>query len=409
MIINAKRETRNTKQKYRMEFEMIAKTFMGLEEVLAAELVNLGANNVELQRRAVSFTGDKRLMYKANMHLRTASRVLKTIKHFRAKNADEVYDQLKKINWTDFMSVSTTFAVESTIYSEEFTHSKFVSYRVKDAIVDWFRDKTGSRPSVKLDNPNITVHIHIAGTSCTLLLDSSGDSLHKRGYRISQNEAPLNEALAAGMLLMSGWDGSSDFYDPMCGSGTLLIEAALIALNIPSGLYRSSFGFEKWLDFDKDLFDEIYHDDSEEREFNFHIYGSDISKRAIGISEQNIKSAGLNKYISVEPKHIKDAEAPSAGCLLVTNPPYGERITSDDIFGLYASMGTTFKHKFQGSKCWVISSHIECLDKIGLKSSKRVKLLNGTLECWFNCYDIFAGKRNEFVLNKKNISQPNKE
>jgi putative N6-adenine-specific DNA methylase len=241
------------------------------------------------------------------------------------------------------------------------------------------------------------------------LLDSSGDSLHKRGYRISQNEAPLNEALAAGMLLMAGWEGQSDFIDPMCGSGTILIEAALIALNIPPGLYRSSFGFEKWLDFDQELFDEIYHDDSAERLFNFKIYGSDISQRAINISEQNVKSAGLTKYITLETKGIKDVEAPTVGCMLVTNPPYGERITSDDILGLYATIGSTFKHKFQGSKCWLISSHIECLDKIGLKSSQRVALLNGTLECWYNCYDIFAGKRNEYVTLKKNISQPDKE
>ena len=383
-----------------MEFEMVAKTFMGLEEVLATELVNLGANNVEIQRRAVTFTGDKALMYKANMHLRTASRVLKTITAFKANNADEVYDLIKQINWLDFMSLKTSFAIETTVYSEEFKHSKFVSYRVKDAIVDWFREKTGDRPSVKLDNPNLTIHIHIAGTQCTVLLDSSGDSLHKRGYRISQNEAPLNEALAAGMILMTGWSGQSDFIDPMCGSGTLLIEAALIALNIPPGLYRSSFGFEKWLDFDQDLFDEIYQDDTNEREFNFKIYGSDISNRAIGISEQNIKSAGLTKYISVETKAVKDVVAPSEGCLLVTNPPYGERITSDDIFGLYSTIGTVFKHKFQGSQCWLISSHIECIDKIGLKASNRMRLLNGTLECWFNCYDIFAGKRNDFVVKK---------
>ena len=390
-----------------MEYEMIAKTFMGLEEVLATELVNLGANNVEIQRRAVSFTGDKALMYRANMHLRTASRVLKTITSFKAKNADEVYEQIKKMDWTDVMTVKTTFAVESTVYSEEFSHSKFVAYRVKDAIVDWFRDKTGDRPSVKLDNPNVTIHIHIAGTQCTVLLDSSGDSLHKRGYRISQTEAPLNEALAAGMILMTGWKGESDFIDPMCGSGTLLIEAALIALNIPPGLYRSSFGFEKWLDFDKELFDDIYHDDSAERVFAHKIYGSDISKRAMAITEQNVKSAGLTKYIVLENKSVKDIETPSPGCLLVTNPPYGERITSDDILGLYAIVGSVFKHKFQGSKCWLISSHIECLDKIGLKSSKRIKLLNGTLECWYNCYDIFAGKRNNFVAQKSTNWPPN--
>jgi len=385
-----------------MEFEMIAKTFKGLEEVLAYELVNLGANNVEIQRRAVKFTGDKALMYKANLHLRTASRVLKPIHTFDAKNADEVYDEVKKLNWTDYMAVDTTFAIDSTVYSEEFRHSKFVSYRVKDAIVDWFKESTGDRPSVRIDNPQLMLNIHIAEHHCTLSLDSSGDSLHKRGYRISQNEAPLNEALAAGMLIMAGWNGQSNFLDPMCGSGTLLIEAALIALNIPPGIYRSSFGFEKWKDFDSELFDSLYNDDSAERKFDFKIYGSDISQRAIQISEQNIKSAGLMKNIELQVKSIKDLEAPAENCLIVTNPPYGERITSDDIFGLYAALGTTIKHKFPGTSCWVISSHEECLDKIGLKPTERIKLLNGTLDCWYNRYDIFTGKRNDYVANKRN-------
>ena len=385
-----------------MEFEMIAKTFKGLEEVLAYELVNLGANNVEIQRRAVRFSGDKALMYKANLHLRTASRVLKPIHTFDAKNADEVYDEVKKLNWVDYMAVDTTFAIDSTVYSEEFRHSKFVSYRVKDAIVDWFKESTGDRPSVRIDNPQLMLNIHIAEHHCTLSLDSSGDSLHKRGYRISQNEAPLNEALAAGMLIMAGWNGQSNFLDPMCGSGTLLIEAALIALNIPPGIYRSSFGFEKWKDFDSELFDSLYNDDSAERKFDFKIYGSDISQRAIQISEQNIKSAGLMKNIELQVKSIKDLEAPAENCLIVTNPPYGERITSDDIFGLYATLGTTIKHKFPGTSCWVISSHEECLDKIGLKPTERIKLLNGTLDCWYNRYDIFTGKRNDYVANKRN-------
>lgn len=380
-----------------MEFEMIAKTFMGLEEVLASELIGLGANNIQLQRRAVSFTGNKELLYRVNMHLRTASRILKPIFSFKASNPDEVYEQVRKIQWDKYMSVKSTFAIEATVYSDDFKHSKFVSYRVKDAIVDWFRDKTGDRPSVRLDRPQLLINIHISQRFCTISLDSSGDSLHKRGYRTSQNEAPINEALAAGMLLLAGWDGKTDFVDPMCGSGTLLIEAALIALNIPPGIYRSSFAFEKWNDFDQELFDRVYNDDSDERVFEHRIYGSDISSRAIKISEQNVKSAGLTKYISLEVKSVKDAVAPSENCLLVTNPPYGERITSDDIYELYANIGTTFKHKFQGCSCWLISSHDECLDKIGLKPAKKIKLLNGNLECRFNRYDIFKGKRNDFL------------
>lgn len=383
---------------------MIAKTFRGLEEVLATELVNIGANNVQLQRRAVSFTGDMSLMYKANLYLRTASRILKPILTFDASNPDEVYEQVKKITWSDYLTVDGTFAVDSTVFSDEFRHTKFVAYRVKDAIADWFTEKFDKRPSVRLDKPQLMINIHIAENRCTLSLDSSGESLHKRGYRVAQTEAPLNEALAAGMILMTGWKGESDFIDPMCGSGTLLIEAALIALNIPPGIYRSSFAFEKWNDFDDELFDTLYNDDSYERPFNFKIYGSDNSPRAIKIAEQNVKSTGLSKYIQLDVTPVQKLEAPSEKCIMVTNPPYGERITSDDIYGLYASLGTTVKHKFAGNSAWVISSHEECLDKIGLKPSERIRLLNGALDCWYCRYDIFAGKRNDFVANKRNNS-----
>jgi putative N6-adenine-specific DNA methylase len=388
-----------------MEFEMIAKTFRGLEEVLATELVNIGANNVQLQRRAVSFSGDKALMYKANLFCRTASRILKPIFTFEASTADEVYEQVKKINWEEYMTVDSTFAIDSTVFSDDFRHSKFVSYRVKDAIADWFMEKYEKRPSVRLESPQLMINIHIAERKCTLSLDSSGESLHKRGYRIAQTEAPLNEALAAGMLLMADWKGQTNFLDPMCGSGTLLIEAALIALNIPPGIYRSSFAFEKWTDFDSELFDTVYNDDSAERPFNFKIYGSDNSPRALKIAEQNVKSAGLGKYIELNLMPVQKLEAPAENCMIVTNPPYGERITSDDIYGLYASLGTTVKHKFAGSTVWVISSHEECLDKIGLKPTERIRLLNGSLDCWYCRYDIFAGKRNDFVAKKYNNSK----
>ena len=387
-----------------MEFEMIAKTFRGLEEVLATELVNIGANNVQLQRRAVSFTGDKAMLYKANLCCRTASRILKPIATFDAANPDEVYEQVKKIEWSKYMSVDSTFAIDSTVFSEEFRHSKFVAYRVKDGIADWFMEKFERRPSVRLDGPQIMINIHIADKKCTLSLDSSGESLHKRGYRVAQTEAPLNEALAAGMLLLADWKGQSNFVDPMCGSGTLLIEAALIALNIPPGIYRSSFAFEKWTDFDNELFDELYNDDTYERPFEFKIYGSDNSPRAIKIAEQNIKSAGLSKHIELSVMPVQKLEAPSENCMVVTNPPYGERITSDDIYGLYASVGTTIKHKFAGSTVWIISSHEECLDKIGLKPSEKIRLLNGSLDCWYNRYDIFAGKRNDYVAKKNERS-----
>ena len=288
----------------------IAKTLKGLEEVLATELIALGADNVEIQRRAVAFTGDKMLLYKANLHLRTALRILMPIYTFKAKTPDEIYEAVKKFDWEQYMDLKTGFAVDATVFSEEITHSKYATYRVKDGIADWFREKYDKRPSVKLNNPDLQFNVHISHDTCTISLDSSGESLHKRGYRVGQTEAPISEVLAAGMLLLAGWDGQCNFIDPFCGSGTFLIEAALIALNIPPGLYRSSFGFEKWKDFDKDLFDVLYQDESGERAFEYKIFGYDISRRAIRIAEENIKSAGLSKYIQLSVQHIDQLEAP---------------------------------------------------------------------------------------------------
>lgn len=382
------------------EFQMTAKTFRGLEEVLAKELVNLGANNVSIERRVVSFTGDQRMMYKANLYCRTASRILRPILTFKATNADEVYEQVKLIDWSKYLDVKRTFAIDATVFSEEFRNSKFVTYRVKDAIADWFMEHENKRPSIRLDNPDLFLNIHISHNQCTLSLDSSGESLHKRGYRDAQTEAPINEALAAGMLLLAGWDGKSNFVDPMCGSGTFLIEAALIALNIPPCIYRKAFAFEKWTDFNKELFEELYNDDSAERPFEFKIMGADSSPRAVKIAQENIKAAGLNKYITVEQRAIVDWELQEEPCLIVTNPPYGERLLSDDLFGLYRQLGETLKHKFTGSTTWVISSHIDCLQSIGLKPSAKVKLLNGALDCEFWKYELFRGKRNDFVVNK---------
>lgn len=381
------------------QYRYIAKTLKGLEEVLATELTNLGANNIKIQRRVVEFTGDKALLYKANLYLRTALRILKPIASFRAITPDDVYEEAKKINWDQFMDLNTTFAIDATVYSEDITHSKFVSYRVKDAIVDWFREKYDKRPSISLTEPKLRINVHISHNSCTINLDSSGESLHKRGYRANQTEAPISEVLAAGMLLLSGWNGQSNFVDPFCGSGTFLIEAALIALNIPPCIYRTSFGFEQWKDFDKQLFDDIYQDDSEERDFKFTIYGSDISHRAISTATENIKSAGLSKYIKLSVKSIDQFEAPEGRCLMVTNPPYGERLNPEDLVGIYRSLGSALKHRFAGNTAWVISSERRLLDNIGLKSSVRKDLLNGALECTYNRYDIFEGKRKEFLSN----------
>ncbi len=382
------------------EFQMLAKTHKGLEQVLAGELIKLGANNIQVERRAVAFTGDLRLMYKANLWLRTATRVLKPIAVFRAKDADEVYDNVKSINWELYMSLNTSFAIDATVYSETLHNSRYVTYRVKDAIADFFMERFQHRPNVRVENADLLINVHISHETVTVSLDSSGDSLHKRGWRTDQTAAGINEALAAGMLLMAGWNGQSDLVDPMCGSGTFLIEAAMIALNIPPGIYRQGFAFEKWHDFDAALFEELYNDDSDERPFNHHIYGSDSSFYAIRVAEKNVRSANLQKYISLRQCPMQSIKAPSAGCLLITNPPYGERLEPKDIMRLYADLGTALKHNFAGSTAWVISSNMEALKKIGLRPSEKIRLLNGDLDCLFLKFEMFAGDRTTYLKHE---------
>lgn len=378
------------------EFELIAKTFHGLEEILAKELTELGASDIEIGNRMVAFTGDKALMYKANFCLRTAIRILKPIKHFKANTADEVYENIKSIAWENYLDNTKSFAVDAVVFSNEFRHSKFVAYKVKDAIVDYFRDKTGERPSVRINNPDVLLNIHIAEDRCTLSLDSSGESLHRRGYRQEAVEAPLNEVLAAGMILMTGWKGECDLIDPMCGSGTIPIEAALIARNIAPGVFRKEFAFEKWVDFDQDLFDSIYNDDSAEREFNHRIYGYDNNPKANEIATHNVKAAGLSKEITLKLQPFQQFEQPREKSIIVTNPPYGERISTDDLLGLYRMIGERLKHAFAGNDAWILSYRDECFDQIGLKPSVKVELYNGALECQFRKYQLFDGKYKAF-------------
>lgn len=390
------------------EFKLIAKTFMGLEPVLAQELTRLGAKNVETGRRMVSFTGDKEMMYKANFQLHTAIRILKPIAEFKASNPDEVYEEIKKIDWGNYLDLKKSFAVDSVVFSEEFKHSKFVAYKVKDAIVDQFREKFGQRPNISVSNPDIRLNIHIAEDSCTLSLDSSGESLHRRGYRQESVEAPLNEVLAAGMIMLTGWHGECDFIDPMCGSGTLLIEAALIARNMAPGLFRKEFAFEKWNDFDKELFDKIYNDDSQEVEFEHHIYGYDIDMKAVNTALANVKAAGVSKDISVENRDFKKFEQPAEKAILVTNPPYGERISTPNLLGTYRMIGERLKHQFMNNEAWVLSYRQECFEEIGLKPSIKYPLYNGSLECEFRKYQMFDGKFKEF-RKEGNILKSDKE
>ena len=378
------------------EFELIAKTFMGLEPVLAKELTQLGANEVQIGRRMVSFMGDKEMMYRANFQLHTAIRILKPIKHFKALSADDVYREVQKIDWSEYIGLDKTFAVDSVVFSEEFRHSKFVAYKVKDAIVDQFREKTGKRPNISVANPDIRLNIHIAEDKCTLSLDSSGESLHRRGYRQESVEAPLNEVLAAGMILMTGWQGETDFIDPMCGSGTLLVEAALIAHNMAPGLFRKEYAFEKWPDFDSDLFDRIYNDDSSEREFTHHIYGYDVDIKAVNTARLNVRAAGLLNDITVEEADFKNFTQPKDKSIIVTNPPYGERISTPDLLGTYKMIGERLKHQFLNNDAWILSYREECFDQIGLKPSIKIPVYNGSLECEFRKYQIFDGKMKDF-------------
>ena len=378
---------------------MLAKTFKGLEEVLAQELIELGANDVLIERRAVSFRGDKALLYRANFALRTAIRILVPIASFKAKDTDALYNQLRKLNWSQYMTVDSTFAIDATVYSESFRNSRFVTYRVKDAIVDYWQEKASKRPNVQVEKPDLLINIHIANEQVTLSLDSSGESLHKRGYRVATTEAPINEVLAAGMLLMAGWQGQSDFYDPMCGSGTLLIEAALIARNIAPGVFRSSFAFEKWPDFDAELWSDIYNDDSREKEFNHKIYGSDASFYAIQQAAKNIKSAGVQKDVEIRQVRMEELKNLStSGALVMMNPPYGERLKSNkEMEDLYSAIGTALKHQFAGATAWIISSNAAAMKCIGLKPSKKYHLLNGELDCQYNKYELFQGKRKDII------------
>ena len=375
---------------------MIAKTLQALEPVLAQELEALGATDIEQGRRMVSFTGDKKVLYRANYRLRTALRILLPIASFRANDPDELYRQLKRLDWSEWMQAGDTFAFDTVVYSETFTHSKYVGYRAKDALVDFFTERGEKRPMVRLDNPDRLFHIHISHDEVTLALDSSGESLHKRGWRAAQTEAPLSEVLAAGILLLAGWQGETDFIDPMCGSGTLLIEAALIARRIAPGSFRKSFAFQRWADYDPALFADVEAECRELKPFEHHIYGSDSSIEAVKVVRHNVRTAGLADLITVSHRAMQDCPAPEAPALIVTNPPYGERLRLRDGEELYRMIGERLKHNYAGSTAWILAYKLEHFDKIGLRHSDRIKMLNGSLECELRAYTLFAGKREDF-------------
>ncbi|RAR75523.1 putative N6-adenine-specific DNA methylase [Flavobacterium aciduliphilum] len=377
---------------------MIAKTFFGFEEILAKELQLLGAQDVEIGTRMVSFKGDKGFMYKANLSLRTALKILKPIYYFRATNEVQLYKNIQGVDWSTYLNANQTFVIDTTIHSDHFKHSQFVSQKAKDAIVDQFREKTGMRPSIDKDFPDLRINIHIDRDQVSVALDTSGASLHHRGYRTATNMAPINEVLAAGMLLLSGWEGKSDFLDPMCGSGTILVEAAMIACNIPANINRKEFAFEKWNDWDNDLFDQII--DAllkRTREFHYTIKGYDKAPSAVNKAKDNIRNANVDEFITVEQHNFFDTKKETVGPLhMVFNPPYGERLDID-LERFYREMGDTMKQNYPGTHAWFITANLEALKFVGLKPSRKIKLFNGSLEARLVKYEMYEGsKRTKF-------------
>ncbi|MBW6490116.1 MAG: RNA methyltransferase [Lentimicrobium sp.] len=373
---------------------MLAKCPAGLENALSQELSDLGAESIEVLNRAVAFEGDKHLLYSANYQCRTALRILLPIHQFTILTEDDLYTSIKAVKWEDYFSVDNTFAIDSTISNAVFTHSHYVSQRTKDAIADRFREKTGKRPSVDTVNPDFMINIHLNKDLLDLSFDSSGSSLHKRGYHISNAEAPLSEVLAAGMIMLSGWDGQSTFIDPMCGSGTILIEAAMIAMNLPAGQFREEFGFMKWKDFNRAIWEDVLNEGIEQqRDIEIEILGSDISGSNLRSAEANLRQARLHKDISIKVSPFQDIIPPDPPGVLITNPPYGERIMIEDITSLYKDLGNLLKRRFAGYKAWVISSDLQALKMIGLKPMKKHILFNGQLECRFVGFDLYDGSK----------------
>ena len=376
-------------------FNMVAKTLFGFEDLLVKELKQLGAQDVKAGVRNVSFVGDKGFMYKANLGLRTAIKILKPIKTFRVSNEDDLYKQVYNIKWEKYLKATGSLAIDATVHSKHFTHSKFIALKTKDAIVDRFRDNGGVRPNVDLRFPDLKINVHIDRSVCTISLDSSGESLHRRGYKLATNIAPINEVLAAGLIMLSGWDGQSDFMDPMCGSGTMLAEAAMIACNIPPNLMRKEFAFERWEDWDVDLFEKIEESLLKKtRDFHYKIIGYDKSPSAVHKAKENIKNAHLDEFISIKHEDFFKTQRPGEAQKLhmVFNPPYGERLDIQ-MEQFYKQIGDTLKQNYPNTDAWFITSNLEALKHVGLRPSRKIKLFNAKLESRLVKYEIYAGSK----------------
>ena len=374
--------------------KFVAKTLYGLEKVLSEELIGLGAGNIQTANRAILFEGDKSLLYRVNYSVRTALSVLMPIADFRIRSKEDLYKGGSKIEWDRFMDIDDTFSIVPVINSPHFGHTGYAGLIIKDAIADYFRNKTGRRPSVDTTNPRVLINLHISNDNVTISLDSSVVPLYKRGYRQEQTVAPLNEVLAAGILLLSGWNVSSTLTDPMCGSGTIPIEAGLIASKIPPGKFRQFFGFQKWKDFDEDLFEKIKIECNSQIGLSpVKIFGSDISEETLKFAKANVARAGLSDVITLEKSDFKDLKSIDEHGYLFLNPPYGQRIKPEEIDMLYGMIGTTLKHNFPGTTAWLITSNKESLKHIGLKPKEKYTLFNGALECVLLKYEMYTGTK----------------
>ena len=375
-------------------FKMLAKTFYGFEDILEKELLKLGAQNLKKGNRFVSFEGDKGFMYKANLCLRTALKILKPIHSVRIQNEESLYKVFYNFPWGNYMDVNSKFVIDSVVNGQIFTHSQYASQKAKDGIVDQFRDQFGKRPTVDLSRPDLRINLHINNDYSTISLDTSGASLHHRGYRIVTNIAPLNEVLAAGLIQLSGWQANTDFLDPMCGSGTFLIEAAMFALKIPANINRKNFAFDKWKDWDPELF-EIIKESQLKKVINpkIQINGSDKAPSAIEKAKQNIENANLSEFIKIQKKDFFQLDKQTKGPLhLMINPPYGERLEGD-INALYQGIGDGFKQSFPNTHAWLISSNMEAIKCIGLRPSRKIKVFNGKLESRLLYFPIYEGTK----------------
>lgn len=376
-------------------FPMVAKTLFGLEEILAQELKTLGAQAVKISVRNVQFVGDTGFMYKANLCLRTALRILKPIHRSNISKIDDVYQAMHDIAWEEIMNENSTFAIRATVMTSDPHNTMYVALKAKDGLVDRLRTRLGARPNVDKDFPDFSIHLYVTDRIVEVSLDSSGTSLHQRGYRSATNIAPINEVLAAGILMLSGWRGDTDFLDPMCGSGTLLIEAAMIACNIPPNLNRKEFAFQKWSDWDNDLYEKIEESAlNKTRSFDYTITGYDKAPSAIRKSEQNISNANLDDFIKIERQDFfrTEKEDPDKSLYILFNPPYGERLPIDvDVF--YSRIGDTLKQSYPGSQAWLITANMEALKFVGLRPSRRIKVFNGKLESKLVKYTLYSGTK----------------